>query len=58
MPMVTRKVLLVRPGFFADFVEREGYPGRLMAEHLYGGSWVTWTTSVTVDEDVVHSARG
>jgi DMSO/TMAO reductase YedYZ molybdopterin-dependent catalytic subunit len=106
MPTVTKKVLLVCPGFFADFVEWEGvplsalldtagarqtwsrvvftswdgYPGRfdreeadahllflalkvngetlpvehgfpvrLVAEHLYGGRWVKWITSVTVD---------
>ena len=106
MPMVTKKVLLVCPGFFADFVEWEGvpvsallekagargdwsrivftswdgypgrfdreevdahlmflalrvngqvlpaehgYPVRLVAEHLYGGRWVKWITSVTVD---------
>lgn len=106
MPMVTKKVLLVCPGFFADFVEWEGvplpallektgarptwsrvvftswdgYPGRfereeadshllflalkvngetlpvehgfpvrLVAEHLYGGRWVKWITSVTVE---------
>ncbi len=49
MPMVTRKVLLVCPGFFADFVEWEGVPLSALLERA--GAPATWSRVVFTSWD-------